>query len=125
MRGSAFLVQLVRFSSSDACLYTNECIVQHAAVKSKRQFALTVFVREYYERLVARGMNPATAKGHMAGKLAVVLYGMLKTMTPYDEQKHRKALGLPEPAQEVASTPVQASVEALDDEQDLLGEIDL
>ena len=82
---------------------------------------------EYYEKLVARGMKPATAKGHMAGKLAVVLYGMLKTMTPYDEKKHRKAMGLPDPEGEVPQSPVEAPqelVETLDDEQDTLGEIE-
>ena len=83
--------------------------------------------REYYERLIARGMKPATARGHMAGKLAVVLYGMLKTMTPYDEKRHRKALGLPEAEKDVVSTPaeaVQAVTEAPDDEQDAFDEIE-
>ncbi len=82
--------------------------------------------REFYERLVARGMKPGTARGHMAGKLAVVLYGMLRTMTPYDEQKHRKALGLPDPQIESVESPVEAPlelVETLDDEQDILVEV--
>jgi hypothetical protein len=39
-------------------------------------------------------MRPANALGHVAGKLAIVLYGMLKNMTPYDEAKHRQELGL-------------------------------
>jgi transposase len=64
--------------------------------------------RAYYERLTARGMRPAKAMGHVAGKLSVVLYSMLKTMTPYDEIKHRRALGLV-PVQE---TVVEATVEA-------------
>ena len=59
--------------------------------------------REFYERLVARGMKPATAKGHLAGKLSVVLYSLLKTMKPYDEGQHRRALGLP-----VANSPSAA-----------------
>jgi transposase len=82
---------------------------------------------EYYEKLVARGMKAATAKGHMAGKLAVVLYGMLKTMTPYDAKKHRKAMGLPDPEAEASQAPVEAPqelVETLDDEQDALDEIE-
>ena len=82
---------------------------------------------EYYEKLVARGMKPATAKGHMAGKLAAVLYGMLKTMTPYDEKKHRKAMELPDPDIEAPQTSVEAPqelVDTLDDEQDTLGEIE-
>ena len=63
----------------------------------------------------------------MAGKIAVVLYGMLKTMPPYDAKKHRKAMGLPEPKLEVSQSPVEAPeelVETLDDEQDLLGDIE-
>lgn len=73
--------------------------------------------RQYFDRLVARGMKPATARGHLAGKLAVVIYGMLKTMTPYDEDRHRKALGLPNPA--VTDKPIppesfQTDLEAAD-----------
>jgi len=51
--------------------------------------------RIYHERLVARGMKPSVALGHMAGKLASVLYECLKTHTFYDETKHRKQMGLP------------------------------
>jgi len=40
--------------------------------------------RDVYRRLTGRGMRPANALGHVAGKLAVVVYGMLKNMTPYD-----------------------------------------
>jgi transposase len=82
---------------------------------------------EYYEKLLARGMKPGTAKGHVAGKLAGVLYQMLKTMTPYDEKQHRKAMRLPEPEIEVPQTPIDAPqelVETLDDETDRLGEIE-
>jgi transposase len=64
--------------------------------------------RAYYERLTARGMRPSKAMGHVAGKLSAVLYSMLKTMTPYDEVKHRRALGLA-PVQE---TVTDATVEA-------------
>ncbi len=83
--------------------------------------------REFHDRLVARGMRPGTARGHTAGKLAVVIYGLLKTMTTYDERKHRKALVLPD--LEVASmgSTVEAPTEVmdtLDDEQDLLGEVE-
>ena len=64
--------------------------------------------RGYYERLTARGMRPAKAMGHVAGKLSAVLYTMLKTMTPYDEAKHRRALGLAQ----VQETVIEATVEA-------------
>ena len=33
--------------------------------------------------------------GHLAGKLSTVLYGMLRTMTVYDEAKHRREMSLP------------------------------
>jgi transposase len=64
--------------------------------------------RAYYERLTSRGMRPAKAMGHVAGKLSAVLYSMLKTMTPYDEAKHRRALGLAP----VQDTVIEATVEA-------------
>jgi hypothetical protein len=48
---------------------------------------------EVYGRLLARGMRPAAVVGHVAGKLSFVL-GMLKPSTPYDDAKHRRALGL-------------------------------
>lgn len=51
--------------------------------------------RIYYDRLVSRGMPAHAALGHLATKLANVLYMCLKTMTPYDEAKHRKQMGLP------------------------------
>jgi hypothetical protein len=50
--------------------------------------------RVAYQRWTRRGMPAATALGHLAGKLCSVLYGMLKTMTPYDEARHRRELGL-------------------------------
>src|SRR5262249_48115226 len=50
--------------------------------------------RDYYRRLVGRGMRGNAALGHVAGKLAMVLYGMLKKGRPYDEKRHRRALGL-------------------------------
>lgn len=80
--------------------------------------------REFYDRLLARGMKPITAKGHMAGKISVVLYGMLKTMTPYDAQKHRRALRLPEPKSESGASPVEAPNNLTDmlDETDRSGE---
>lgn len=67
--------------------------------------------RDVYQRLTARGMRPAAALGHVAGKLSVVLHGMLKNMRPYDERKHREQLGLLRPAGQVTSAPVEVSVE--------------
>jgi hypothetical protein len=42
-------------------------------------------------------MRPANALGLVAGKISVVLYGMLRDMTSYDEAKHRRELGLAQP----------------------------
>ena len=74
-------------------------------------FKTTAFYA-YYQRLTARGMKPGNALGHMAGKLATVLYQCLKTNTPYDEQKHRKQMGLPEDTE--AGNPVEVSTELID-----------
>jgi transposase len=80
--------------------------------------------RAYYERLTTRGMRAAKAMGHMDGKLSAVLYSMLKRMTPYDEAKHRKELGLPQVAADVvAETTVDAPLDfngSFDDEVEFL-----
>src|SRR6266511_992772 len=69
--------------------------------------------RAHYERLTARGMRPAKAIGHVAGKLTAVLYSMLKTMTPYDEVKHGQALRLPGAQGTVCTTTVEAPLDLL------------
>ena len=81
--------------------------------------------REFYERLVARSMKPATAKGHMAGKLSEVLYALLKTRTPYDEARHRRNLGLPDLEEAISPDSIEAPddvVQMLNDEDDLLSD---
>ncbi len=70
--------------------------------------------REVYKRLTDRGMRPASALGHVAGRLSVVLYGMLKNMTPYDQDKHRRQLGLVQSADQTGSLPVDVSLEVVD-----------
>jgi hypothetical protein len=67
-------------------------------------------------------MRPANALGHVAGKLAIVLYGMLKNMTPYDEAKHRQELGLAQLDHVLRSATVDVSPEVIDvvDEPDEL-----
>jgi Transposase IS116/IS110/IS902 family len=70
--------------------------------------------RDVYQRLTARGMRPAAALGHIAGKLSVVLYGMLKNMTPCDERKHRLQLGLLSATEQTSSTPVEVAMELID-----------
>jgi hypothetical protein len=37
------------------------------------------------------GLKPATANGHLAGKLSVFLYGLLKAMKPHEDGQHRGA----------------------------------
>jgi len=59
-------------------------------------------------------MRPGAALGHVAGKLAVVLDGMLKSMTPYDESKHRRDLGLVQVDSGSASTPVDVPLDVVD-----------
>jgi hypothetical protein len=59
-------------------------------------------------------MRPAAALGHLAGKLSVVLYGMLKNMTPYDERKHRQQLGLGTTANETSATPAEIDLQLVD-----------
>jgi hypothetical protein len=70
--------------------------------------------RDVYQRLTARGMKPAAALGHVAGKLSVVLYGMLKNMNPYEERQHREQLGLLRATDQVTRTPVDVPLDLID-----------
>ncbi|TJZ99501.1 IS110 family transposase [Bacillus thuringiensis] len=49
----------------------------------------------YYHRLVERKMNGKTAIGHMCGKIAKILYMMLKKGQKYDPVRHAQATGIP------------------------------
>lgn len=49
----------------------------------------------YYHRLVERKMNGKKAMGHSCGKIAKILYTMLKTGEKYDPKKHAEATGIP------------------------------
>ena len=66
----------------------------------------TAFYR-FYQRLVARGMRKSAALGHVAGKLASVLYHCLKTMTAYDEKKHLQDMGFTKETEAVNETKVE------------------
>jgi len=59
-------------------------------------------------------MRPASALGHVAGKLSMVLYGMLNNMTPYNEDKRRRQLGLVQSADQISSSTVDVSQETVD-----------
>lgn len=84
---------------------------QMALILLSPKIKITPF-RLYQQRLVARGMKPSTAVGHMAGKLATVLYQCLKTKTPYDEEKHRKQMGFQEDIE--TSKPIEVSNDLID-----------
>jgi hypothetical protein len=70
--------------------------------------------RRFYERLVARGMRKSAALGHVAGKLASVLYHCLKTMTEYDEKKHLKEMGFTTETEATNETTVARLLEISD-----------
>lgn len=73
----------------------------------------TAFFR-YYERLIKRGMRVSAALGHVAGKMASVLYYCLKTMTPYDENRHLQELGFTDKAEAVKAPSIEATPDLLD-----------
>lgn len=78
--------------------------------------------RAFYDRLVAKGMRPSNALGHLAGKLAVVLYWMLRRKELYNKLRHREALGLPQKPGGSRSSPMRVRdevVQALGDIADL------
>ena len=58
-------------------------------------------------------MTPLKAVGHVAAKVATVLYYMLKAGRPYDEARHRHRMKLPQgPTVQVA--PLVVSLAVLD-----------
>jgi transposase len=78
---------------------------QMAVMYLTPHYHATAFYR-FYQRLVARGMRKSAALGHVAGKLASVLYCCLKNMTAYDEKKHLQELGFTKETEAVNETPV-------------------
>lgn len=50
--------------------------------------------RMYYRRLRDRGMPARVAMGHLAGKLASLLFHCLRSGSPYDPQRHIRDLGI-------------------------------
>jgi len=69
--------------------------------------------RPYHQRLVSRGMRPLKAVGHVAAKVATVLYYMLKAGRPYDEARHRRRMKLPQ-GPTIQVRPLFVSLEMLD-----------
>ena len=74
--------------------------------------------RIHYQRLVDRGKRKSSALGHMAAKLSCVLYGCLKTMTPYDEEKHRKEMGLSTEAETTKEEAIEIPPELIDESEE-------
>jgi transposase len=74
--------------------------------------------RIHYQRLVDRGKRKSSAVGHVAAKLCCVLYGCLKTMTPYNEQKHRKKLGLPDESETTKEEAIEIAPESIDESEE-------
>jgi transposase len=71
--------------------------------------------RVYYQRLTKRGMKPSVAVGHLAGKLATVLYQCLKTMTLYDSLQHQQHMGILPKAKETKTIPAEVSSDLIDE----------
>lgn len=69
-------------------------LYQMAMIIIATKFQPSVF-SSYYHRLVERKMNGKIAIGHMCGKIAKILYMMLKTGQKYDPMKHAQATGIP------------------------------
>lgn len=63
--------------------------------------------KEYYSRLVSRGMPPLKAVGHACGKLAAVMYSCLLSNKPYDPTIHRKTLGLSQKGSNTAGNTLE------------------
>jgi transposase len=89
---------------------------QLAQVLISPNYQKSAFYR-YYQRLVKRGMRKSAALGHLAGKLASVLYCCLKTMSPYDETKHLQEMGFTQET-EAANEPHIEETPILPDVQD-------
>jgi transposase len=53
----------------------------------------TVF-KAYYDRKVSEGMNKKKAIGHLCGKIAALIYTVLKNKVKYDPITHAKACGV-------------------------------
>jgi len=110
--------------ASKAVRLSRNVLGQMVAVLLSPNMRSTPF-RLYYERLVARGMPSPKARGHVAGKLAELLYYMLKTLTPYDEQRHQKAMGFSNPGEVTMPVPadtLEGVAQTLTDDPDLLEE---
>jgi hypothetical protein len=71
-------------------------------------------------------VRPATAMGHLTGKLSTVLYAMLRTMAVYDEAKYRREMGLPPLVHDTQATdpPLEIEMDLVDD-VDLPDELDV
>ncbi|CCF17015.1 transposase IS116/IS110/IS902 family protein [Brevibacillus laterosporus GI-9] len=76
----------------------------------------------YYERLITRQMPKRKAIGHMCGKVAKIIYSVLKTGQPYDAKKHAAACGVPWDEQ-YNERPLNIDVEPFEAEAKILSGI--
>ena len=75
----------------------------------------------YYERLIERQMAKRIAIGHMWGKVAKIIYSILKTDLCYDPRKHARACGIPW-ADEYNDRHEEVDIEPFEEEAMLLSE---
>ncbi|CAM5789536.1 IS110 family transposase [Brevibacillus borstelensis] len=73
---------------------TRRVMFQMALILIAQRGGPNVFAA-YYERLLARQMPKMKAIGHMSGKVAKIIYSVLKTGVPYDPKRHAAACGVP------------------------------
>ncbi|MFI8711412.1 transposase [Brevibacillus brevis] len=100
---------------------TRRVMFQMALILIARRGGPNVFAT-YYERLVARQMPKMKAIGHMSGKVAKIIYSVLKTSVPYDPKRHAAACGVPWNEQ-YKEKPLDIDVEPFEAEAKMLAGI--
>ncbi|MED4583639.1 IS110 family transposase [Brevibacillus choshinensis] len=100
---------------------TRRILFQMAIILIAKRSGQNVFAA-YYERLVARQMPKRKAIGHMSGKVAKIIYSVLKTGVPYDPKRHAAACGVPWNEQ-YKEKPLDIDVEPFEAEAKMLAGI--
>ncbi|USG68151.1 IS110 family transposase [Brevibacillus ruminantium] len=100
---------------------TRRILFQMALILIAQRAGPNVFA-VYYERLVERQMPKRKAIGHMCGKVAKIIYSVLKTGVPYDPKRHAAACGIPWNAQ-YKEKPLDIDVEPFEAEAKMLAGI--
>ncbi|MEJ8548860.1 transposase, partial [Brevibacillus borstelensis] len=97
---------------------TRRILFQMALILIVKRAGPNVFAT-YYERLVERQMPKRKAIGHMCGKVAKIIYSVLKSGQAYDSRKHAEACGIPWIEQH-NEKPLNIDVEPFEDEAKML-----